>query len=50
MEYILIYSIMTTIVFALEMVAVIYVCIINLVSFFALASRKLKTKYTVYMQ
>lgn len=38
------------IVFTVGMVANIYVCIINLVSFFALASRKLKTKYKVYMQ
>lgn len=49
MEYPPMYSIMNMIVFTLDMVAIIHVCMINLVSPFALASRKLKIKYKVCM-
>lgn len=49
MDYPSIYSIMIMIAYALGMVATTYPCIINLLSLFALASRKLKTKYKAYM-
>lgn len=45
MEYPPIYSIMNIIVFALDMVVIVYVCTTHLVSLFDLASRRLETKY-----